>query len=103
MTDLFRVPSLWLAGELAVFQIDHLSCRVYPLTRADLAGSIPDRFNEIAAHDPQKMAVCDHVKSLTYLEPASPDKQGGGDHPADRGSLRYADGVGPIIYTCGKA
>ena len=68
MTDLFRVPSLWLAGELAVFQIDHLSCRVYPLTRADLAGSIPDRFNEIAAHDPQKMAVCDHVKSLTYLE-----------------------------------
>ena len=39
-----------------------------PLTRAGLAGSIPDRFNEIAAHDPQKMAVCDHVKSLTYLE-----------------------------------
>ena len=39
-----------------------------PLTRADLAGSIPDRFNEVAAHDPQTMAVCDHVKSLTYLE-----------------------------------
>ena len=38
------------------------------LTRADLAGSIPDRFNEIAAHNPQKTAVCDHVKSLTYLE-----------------------------------
>jgi amino acid adenylation domain-containing protein len=39
-----------------------------PLTRADLAGSIPDRFNEISAHNPQKTAVCDHVKSLTYLE-----------------------------------
>jgi AMP-binding enzyme len=38
------------------------------LTRANLAGSIPDRFNEIAAHNPQKTAVCDHVKSLTYLE-----------------------------------
>jgi hypothetical protein len=38
------------------------------LTRADLAGSIPDRFNEIAGHNPQKTAVCDHVKSLTYLE-----------------------------------
>jgi amino acid adenylation domain-containing protein len=38
------------------------------LTRADLAGSIPDQFNEIAAHNPQKTAVCDHVKSLTYLE-----------------------------------
>jgi hypothetical protein len=24
------------------------------LTRANLAGSIPDRFNEIAAHNPQK-------------------------------------------------
>ena len=39
-----------------------------PLTRADLAGSIPDRFNEIATHNPQRTAVCDHVKSLTYLE-----------------------------------
>jgi iturin family lipopeptide synthetase A len=38
------------------------------LTRDDVAGSIPDRFNEIAAHNPQKTAVCDHVKSLTYLE-----------------------------------
>ena len=39
-----------------------------PLTRADLADSIPDRFNEVAARNPQKTAVCDHVKSLTYLE-----------------------------------
>jgi amino acid adenylation domain-containing protein len=38
------------------------------LIRADLAGSIPDRFNEIAAHNPQKTAVSDHVKALTYQE-----------------------------------
>ena len=30
LTDLVRVPSLWLAGELTVFQIDHPSCRFYP-------------------------------------------------------------------------